>query len=164
VEIRIKYGKDNVGADRYFEDYIPGTVEQFGAVSVDEGDIVAFGNQFDPQPFHIDAKAAADSEFGSLIASGWHTASLTMGMLARHYFSSASSLGSPGVTELRWLQPVYPGSRLFVRVTVIEARRSRSKPDRGIVESFVQTLNQNHEVVLDLKAANFIRCRQVSAS
>jgi hypothetical protein len=91
----------------------------------------------DPQPFHIDPKAAQHTMFGELIASGWHTASLMMRLMVDHYLSRNASLGSPGVDELRWLKPVRPGDALSVRVTILETKRSRSKPDRGIVRSFV---------------------------
>jgi acyl dehydratase len=146
--------------DRYFEDYLPGSVFEYGTAQVSEDEIIAFGKQFDPQPFHTDPKEAADGPFGGLIASGWHTAALMMRLFATYYLSQASSVGSPGVDELRWLHPVRPGDRLTIRVSVLQAKRSSSKPDRGVVHSLIEVLNQDRTVVLSLKAMNLIRSRQ----
>jgi acyl dehydratase len=144
--------------DRWFEDYTPGLRVEFGAVRVEEEEVVAFARRYDPQPFHVDAGAAAAGPYGGLIASGWHTGSLMMRLLVEHYLSPAS-LGSPGLDELRWLRPVRPGDTLSVRVTVLEARRSQSKPDRGLVKSALEVLNQRREVVMSVKATNFILCK-----
>jgi acyl dehydratase len=143
--------------DRYFEDYIPGAVFEFGSIFVEEAEIISFAKRYDPQSFHTDPGVAAKSMYGSLIASGWHSASLMMRLLVDHYLSHVASLGSPGVDELRWLKPVRPGDRLSLRVTITETRRSSSKPDRGIVHSFCETINQNGEVVMTMKALNFMR-------
>lgn len=151
-----------VAETRYFEDYIAGMTHEFGSILVEEEEVIAFARRFDPQPFHMDPDAAQESAFGGLIASGWHTASLMMRLYAGHYLSPVSSLASPGVDELRWLKPVRPGDLLSVRVTVLETTRSRSKPDRGIVRSFIEVLNQQQEVVLSMKAINFILCRPKS--
>ena len=147
--------------DRYFEDYLPGSVFEYGTATVSEGDIIDFGRRFDPQPFHT-TPAAARGPFGGLIASGWHTASLVMRLFVDHYLSRVASLGSPGVDELRWTRPVRPGDSLRIRVSILDARRSRSKPDRGIVWTLVEVLNQNQEVVMSLKAMNLLRCRVAS--
>jgi acyl dehydratase len=144
---------------RWFEDYRDGLVLEFGAVHVDEAEVVEFARRYDPQPFHVDAGAAAQGDFGGLIASGWHTGSLMMRLLVDHYLAPASSLGSPGIDELRWLAPVRPGDTLSVRVTVIEVRRSQSKPDRGLVRSLIEVLNQRRDVVMRMKALNLVRCR-----
>ena len=146
-------------SQRYFEDYPPRTVIEGGAVVVTESDIVEFARRYDPQTMHTDPEAAAHGHFGGLIASGWHTAALMMRLFAAHFLSPASSLASPGIDELRWLKPVRPGDVLSLRVTVTEARRSRSKPDQGIVRSLVEVLNQNGEVVMSLKPISLIRCR-----
>ena len=145
--------------DRYFEDYIPGSVFEFGTVAVSEADIIDFGRRFDPQFFHTNPAAAARGPFGGLIASGWHTGSLAMRLFVDHYLSTVASLGSPGVDELRWTRPVRPGDLLRIRVAVLEARRSRSKPDRGIVRTLIEVLNQDGEVVMSLTAMNLLRCR-----
>jgi acyl dehydratase len=145
--------------DRYFEDYVPGSVHEFGRITVDEESIDAFGKQFDPQLFHTDPDGAKSTIYGGLIASGWHTASLMMRECVRYYLPRAASLGSPGVDELRWFLPVRPGDRLTVRMTVLETSRSRSKPDRGIVVSLFEVLNQDRKVVMSAKGVNFISCR-----
>ncbi len=146
---------------RYFEDYIPGGVYEFGSISVEEAEIISFSKRFDPQPFHTDPEAAEKSMYAGLIASGWHTAALMMRLVVDHYLSHVASLGSPGVDELRWLQPVRPGDTLSLRVTVTEARRSRSKPDRGILHSYCETLNQHGQVVMTMKAINLLACRTI---
>ena len=145
--------------DRWFEDYVPGAVHEFGAMAVDEDEVLAFGRRFDPQVFHTDPEAAKRTEYGGLIASGWHTAALMMRMYSDHYLSHVATLVSPGVDEVRWLLPVRPGDVLSIRVTVLEARRSRSKPDRGLVRSGVEVLNQRREAVMTMTGLNFIRCR-----
>jgi acyl dehydratase len=145
--------------DRYFEDYVPGSVHEFGMITVDEDGIVAFGKQFDPQIFHTDPEGAKSTIYGGLIASGWHTASLMMRECVRYYLPGAASLGSPGVDELHWNLPVRPDDVLSVRVTILEATRSRSKPDRGIVESLFEVLDQKRDVAMSVKGVNFILCR-----
>jgi acyl dehydratase len=145
--------------DRYFEDYEPGSVHEFGRITIDEESIVAFGKQFDPQLFHTDPEGAKSTIYKGLIASGWHTASLMMRECVRYYLPRAASLGSPGVDELRWNLPVRPGDELTVRVTILQATRSRSKPDRGIVESLFEVLNQDGRVAMSAKGVNFILCR-----
>lgn len=147
--------------ERYFEDYVEGATYSFGSVPVDEAEVVDFARRYDPQFFHIDAEAAKGGLYGGLIASGWHTASMMMSQFAVHYLSDVSSLGSPGLTELRWIAPVRPGDVLSVRVTTTGTRRSASKPDRGIVQSHVEVLNQDDKVVMDFNATNFIACRDV---
>jgi acyl dehydratase len=146
---------------RFFEDYIPGAVYEFGSISVEEAEIISFAKRFDPQPFHTDPEAAAISMYGGLIASGWHSASLMMRLFVDYYLSHVASLGSPGVDELRWLHPVRPGDTLSIRVTVTETRRSRSKPDRGVLHSFCEALNQHRQVVMTMKAINLLACRGV---
>ena len=146
-------------ADRHFEDFVPGQVSEFGPIAIDAADIVAFARRYDPQPVHIDPHAAMVGPFGGLIASGWHTASLVMRILVEHYLARGAALASPGVDELRWLQPVRPGDVLRVRVTVLEARRSRSKPDRGLVRTRIEALNQDDAVVMSMIAMNLFLCR-----
>ena len=140
---------------RWFEDYEPGSIYEFGSIAVSEAEVLEFGRRFDPQVFHTDPEAAEKTEYGGLIASGWHTAALMMRMYSDHYLPKPSTLVSPGVDELRWLLPVRPGDALSLRVTVLEARPSRTKPDRGIVRSAVEVLNQRGEVAMTATAINF---------
>ena len=135
---------------RYFEDYVPGTAYEFGAITACEAEIIGFARQFDPQSFHIDPEKAKTSRFGGIVASGWHTVSLAMRLYVDHYLSHVASLASPGVDELRWPNPVRPGDTLRIRVTILEARPSRSKPDRGVVRARIEALNQNDEQVLSM--------------
>jgi acyl dehydratase len=150
--------------DRYFEDYVPGAVHELGSITVDEAEMIAFARRFDPQPFHTEPDAAKESVFGGLIASGWYTASLTMRVLVDHFISHVASLGSPGVDELRWLQPVRPGDILLVRVTLLETQRSRSKPDQGFIRGLTEVVNQREEVVMTMKSGGFFRCRAAPGS
>jgi acyl dehydratase len=145
---------------RHFEDYVAGSVHEFGPIAVEQDEVIAFAQRFDPQAFHTDPELAKSTIFGGLIASGWHTAGLMMRLFADHYLSKVASLASPGVDELRWHIPVRPGDELSICVTVLETKRSRSKPDRGIVHSFIEVLNQNREVVMSMKAVNLLLCRQ----
>jgi acyl dehydratase len=146
---------------RYFEDYQPGAVFEYGRITVTQAEVIEFAQRFDPQAFHVDPEAAAHGPFGGLIASGWHTAGLMMRLLTDHFLSRVASLGSPGVDELRWTRPVRPGDSLRIRVSILEARRSRSKPDRGVVRTEIEVLNQHGEVVMSLKALNILRCREM---
>ena len=148
---------------RYYEDYVVGAAVDCGTIEVNEAEVLQFGQRFDPQPFHSDASAAATSPFGSVIASGWHTGSLMMRLFVQHYISSVASLGSPGAAELSWPRPVRPGDVLRVRVSVLEARRSRSKPDRGLVWSWIEVFNQRDEIVMTMKVLNVLACRNPEA-
>jgi acyl dehydratase len=145
--------------DRYFEDYVPGAVYEYGYVTVSEAEIISFARQFDPQPIHVDPGFAASGPFGGLIASGWHTTAIGMRMIVDHYLSRVASIASPGIDELRWPAPLRPGDSVRMRATILEARRSRSKPDRGLVRTHGELINQNGETVLTLTAMNLIRAR-----
>ena len=149
--------------DRYLEDYVPGSVHQFGPIVVEQDEMLAFARRFDPQDFHTDPQAAANTVFGGLIASGWHTCALMMRLYADNYLTKVGSLASPGVDELRWVRPVRPGDQLTLRVTVVEAVPSRSKPERGILHSLIEMVNQGGEVVLSMKAVNMV-ARRLPAS
>jgi acyl dehydratase len=148
--------------DRYFEDYVPGLTAEYGTVTVDADEIVAFARRYDPQDLHTDPVRAAEGPFHGLIASGWQTAGLMMRLYVEHYLSSVASLASPGMDEVRWLAPVRPGDALSIRVTVRDARRSRSKPDRGLVHTFIEVKNQHGTVVMSMLAMNLLRCRHAA--
>jgi acyl dehydratase len=150
---------DASGLDQCFEDYVPGSVHTFGTMPVTEEEIIEFARRYDPQVFHTDPVAARKTAYGGLVASGWHTAAMAMRLIVDHYLSSVAGAGSPGVDELRWLKPVRPGDTLSARVTVLEARRSESKPDRGVVRSLVEVLNQDMAVVMSFKGVNILLCR-----
>jgi acyl dehydratase len=144
---------------RYFQDFTPGTVFEAGSVTVSESEIVEFATRYDPQPFHIDAEAARASIYGGLIASGWHTAALMMRLVVDGILADTAALGSPGVDELRWLLPVRPGDTLSVRMTVVEARASRSKPDRGLIRARFEVTNQDGALAMSQLALMFVLCR-----
>ena len=147
-------------AERYFEDFTVGEIVELGSVQISPTEIIAFAEQFDPQPLHVDPARAEESVFGGLIASGWHTAGLYMRLFAEGVLNRVPSFGSPGIDQLRWLRPVRPGDTLRARFTVLEARPSRSRPDRGIVRSRGEMINQHGEVAMSLEATNFIGRRQ----
>jgi len=153
---------DLASEDRHFEDYVPGSVFEYGEVTVSEAEIIEFARRFDPQAMHVDPSAAARGRFDGLIASGWHTAAMVMRLLVDNFLPGRASLASPGIDELRWLRPVRPGDVLHIRVSVLEATRSRSKPDRGIVRTLVEVLNQDAVVVMSMKPMNIIACRSGS--
>ena len=148
---------------RYFEDYESGRVYGFGSISVSEAEIIEFASRYDPQYFHIDPAKAAASEFGGIIASGFHTVSLAMRLFVDHYISRVASLASPGVDEIRWPKPLRPGDTLRIRVSILEARISRSKPDRGIVRARVEAINQRDELVLSMTVVSILGRRPHSA-
>ena len=146
--------------DRYFEDYRPAAVYEYGYLTVTEAEILEFARRFDPQPIHIDPGFAAAGPFGGLIASGWHTASMMMRLFTDHYLSRVASLASPGIDELRWPAPVRPGDQLRLRTTIVEARASRSKPDRGLVRTRGELINSGDRIVLSLVAMNLLGRRE----
>jgi acyl dehydratase len=135
----------------YWDDFREGEVREFGKTVVRREDIVRFASEFDPQRFHVDEAAAAKTMFGGLIASGWHTASMAMRMICDAYLLRSSSLGSPGIEQLKWLKPVRPGDTLHMRLTVLESRPMQSRPDVGLVKSRHEVLNQHGEVVMQME-------------
>jgi acyl dehydratase len=149
--------------DRYFEDYRVGEQVEFGSYRMTEEQIVAFARDFDPQPFHVDKDAARQSVYGGLVASGWHTACAMMRMMVDHFISPKTSMGSPGMEEIRWLKPVRPGDTLRVRVTVLSTKRSTSKPDRGVIDQRVEVINQHGDVVMASRGIGMYRCRTRTA-
>jgi acyl dehydratase len=135
-------------ASRYFEDFVPGSSAELGAIHVTQDEIIDFARRYDPQPFHVDPEAARHTPYGGLIASGWHTCALMMRAVVDHFVDGQTSLGSPGLGPIRWMLPVRPGDVLRIRATVIEARRSSSKPDRGTVTFEMDVVNQDDAVVM----------------
>jgi len=143
----------------YFEDFEAGKTIEVGSRTVSEEEIIDFATRFDPQPFHVDKAAAAQSMYGGIIASGWHTCAMMMRMMVDGFVKDAASLGSPGVDEIRWLKPVRAGDTLTVTTTVLETRLSASKPDRGVVVTMWQAVNQHGEPVATVKGMGMFRRR-----
>jgi acyl dehydratase len=133
---------------RYFENFPIGLSEVYGPVAVSRDDIVTFAREYDAQPFHTDEEAAKDTFVGTLIASGWHTCALNMRLIADGFLLDATSMGSPGVEEAKWLRPVHPGDALRTRMTVKGLRPSRSRPELGLVDFLFEVINQRDEAVL----------------
>jgi len=143
----------------YWEDFPVGTVRETGGMTLTQEAIVDFARQFDPQPFHVDAAAAAESVFGGIIASGWHTCSLAMRMMCDDYLLDTASHGSPGVDSIKWLKPVRPGDTLHLSMVVLEARVLESKPTVGLVRNRWQMFNQKNECVMDMEGYGMFRRR-----
>jgi acyl dehydratase len=148
--------------DRWFEDYTQGFVAEYGSVTVSEADIIEFASRFDPQSMHVDPDLAAESRFGGLIGSGWHTVTIVSRMYVDHYLSHVAAIASPGIDEIRWPAPVRPGDVLRLRTTTVEARRSRSKPDRGLVRTQMEGVKDSGTVVMSLTAMNLVALRDPS--
>jgi acyl dehydratase len=143
----------------FFEDLTPGAVSTYGGMRVDRDDMVAFAREFDPQPFHVDEAAARDTFVGRLIASGWYTGALQMRMLCDAWLLDSSSMGGPGLDELKWIQPVVAGNTLSVRQTILDAKPSRSRPEMGLVRFRLETLNESGEVVMEQVHTGMFRRR-----
>jgi len=144
---------------RYFEDFSVGEATDVGSVTVSEEEIIDFASRYDPQPFHVDRQAAIASPYGGLIASGWHTTALFMGMFVRAILLDSASLGSPGVEEIRWTAPVRPGDTLSARSTVTDARPSSKDPRRGTIFTINEVFNQDGTLVMTLRARGFFARR-----
>ena len=144
----------------WWEDIEPGATARFGSKRVERDEVIAFAEQFDPQPFHLSDQAAADTYFGRLSASGWHTCAMTMRMLVDHMAEHGQAgLGSPGVESLRWLKPVHPGDSLTVETTVLDKRASVRRPEMGSYRSELTVFNQNGEAVLTFTSTGLVRRR-----
>lgn len=144
----------------YFEDLEIGKETEFGSYEVTREEVIEFARKYDPQPFHLSDEAAAKTYFGRLSASGWHTCAMTMGVIARRVVGEEQAgLGSPGIDELRWLKPVYPGDTLHVRGRIIDKIPSRSKPDIGSFRTETTVTNQDGVPVLRFTSIVLIRRR-----
>ncbi len=144
--------------ERFFEDYKVGATYVCGSFSLSEDEIIAFASQYDPQMMHVDRELAASGPFGEVIASGWHTVARAMRLLVDNFLPH-NGLAAPGIDELRWPRPVHPGDTLTLHATIEQARRSRTKPDRGLVHTLLEVVNQHGEVVLSMKPMNLVRVR-----
>ena len=145
---------------QYLEDLEVGRKSAFGCYQVTREEVLEFARKYDPQPFHLSDEAAAQTHFGRLAASGWHTCAMTMAMIVenieRH---QQAGLGSPGVDELRWLRPVFPGDTLRCEAEIVEVTPSRSKPDIGSFRSRCTVFNQDDQPVLSFISIVLIRRR-----
>lgn len=149
---------------QYFEDLEVGKTARFGSYDVTREEVIDFASKYDPQPFHLDDEAAAKTHFGRLSASGWHTCAMTMSMLVANLKENRQAgLGSPGMDNLRWLKPVYPGDTLRCETTILEKRRSKSRPEMGLFKSHLQVFNQNNEPVMEMTSNGLIEVRDPSA-
>jgi len=135
----------------WWEDFTVGERSDMGAHTFAEEEILAFGRQFDPQPFHTDPRAAEGSVFGGLIASGWHTCAVGMRLMVESYVSRTVSLGSPGIDNVRWLKPVRAGDTLRYWRIVLESRASASRPGVGLVKHRWEAVNQAGDLVLTME-------------
>ena len=145
---------------QYFEDIEVGAIARFGDYPVTREEVIAFAGKYDPQPFHLSDEAAAATHFGRLSASGWHTCAMTMAMLVAHLEANEqAALGSPGIDELRWRTPVYPGDRLRCETEVLEKRRSASRPEMGIYKSRMTVFNQDDVAVMTFVSNGLIETR-----
>lgn len=149
----------------FYEDLEIGMTRDFGRYEVTREEVVEFASKYDPQPFHLDDDVAAQTHFGRLSASGWHTCSMTMRMMVDNMMNEKSAgLGSPGVDHLRWIKPVYPGDTLRCETEIIEKRRSASRPEMGIFKSRIRTFNQHDQMVLEMVSNALMRTRDPAGS
>jgi acyl dehydratase len=145
---------------QYFEDIEIGRKMSFGRYEVTREEVIDFARKYDPQPFHLDDAVAAKTHFGRLSASGWHTGAMTMSMLVENMkVNPSAGLGSPGIDELRWRKPVFPGDVLRVETEVLSKRQSTTKPEMGFFKSTVTVFNQHDDVVMTLISNGIIATR-----
>ena len=147
----------------YFEDFSPGWTAEYGPRRVTREEMIGFAAQFDPQPMHLDEEAARHTMLGGLAASGWHTCSVMMKMIADGVLLDSASMGAPGIEEVKWLKPVRPGDSLTVRGSVLSTRASLSKPDRGFVSFFWEVFNDRGEKVMTLACPQMLLRRNAGA-
>jgi acyl dehydratase len=147
----------------YFEDFAPGQMTEIPGPTVSREEIVEFASRYDPQPFHVDEEKAQRSIYHGIIASGWLTVSLCMRMICDAYLLEAASMGSSGVDQVRWLIPVRPGDTLSMRMTVLETKTSRTRPEMGIVRHRWDVFNQNQELVMEMTGIGLYRRRNPAA-
>ena len=148
---------------QYFEDIAVGTRSSFGRYEVTREEVMEFARKYDPQPFHLDDEAAAKTHFGRLSASGWHTCAMAMAMLVENLKTNRQAgLGSPGVDELRWVKPVYPGDTLRCETEILAKRQSESRPEMGFFKSKLTVFNQNDEIVMTMVSNGIVATRSGS--
>jgi acyl dehydratase len=149
----------------YYEDLEIGVPQRYGTYKVTREEVIEFASKYDPQPFHLDDEAAKATYFGRLSASGWHTGSMAMRMVADQFKETGQmGLGSPGIDELRWLKPVYPGDTLSIESVLTAKRRSKSKPHMGLIWGETAVLNQDGETVMTYKSMGLVQTRDPNGS
>jgi acyl dehydratase len=144
----------------HWEDFQPGAVAVYGPRLVTREEILAFAAEFDPQPMHLDEAAASATLLGGLGASGWHSCCLLMRMIADGFILDSSSMGGPGVEEVRWLKPLRPGTRIRIRSTVLESRASNSRPQMGLVKFLFEVVDDLDTTLTTLKTTIMFGRRQ----
>ena len=149
----------------YFEDLTVGDEVTYGTYEVTRDEVIEFARKYDPQPFHLSDEEAAKTHFGRIAASGWHTCAMTMAVIARYVVAHEhQGLGAPGIDELRWRKPVYPGDTLTVKATIVDKTPSRSKPEIGSFRSDTVVGNQHGEPVLTFTSIVLMRRRPGDAA
>ncbi|HVV62453.1 MAG TPA: MaoC family dehydratase [Pseudolabrys sp.] len=148
----------------YWEDFKPGAVAEYGPRRVTREEIVAFASEFDPQPMHLDENAARATLLGGLGGSGWHMCCLMMRMLCDGYLLNSSSMGAPGVDEVRWLAPLRPDTQVRVRTTVLESRASKSRPEMGLAKMQFELLDEAGACLMTMTSTQLLGRRQPGAA
>ena len=143
----------------YWEDIVVGEVRDIGTITPTREEIITFASQFDPQPFHLDEEAAKSSVFGGLCASGWHTCAMAMRLMVTNFLQYSASLGSPGLENIKWLKPVFPGDTLRLQTTCLQSRPMGKRPDVGLVLNRWEMFNQHGQQVLQLEGWSMFRRR-----
>jgi acyl dehydratase len=147
----------------YWEDFAVGQVRDLGTITPTREEIIAFAQQFDPQPFHLDDEAAKASVFGALSTSGWHTCAMAMRLMVTNFLCETSSLGSPGLENIKWLKPVYPGDTLRLQSTMLETKPMSKRPDVGMTRNLWEMFNQHGDKVLHMDGWGMFRRRTPAA-
>jgi acyl dehydratase len=146
----------------HWEDFVVGSVAEYGPRLVTREEIIAFAAEFDPQPMHMDEDFARSTMLGGLAASGWHTCAIGMRMIADGFMAGAASIGSPGIDEVRWHKPVRPGDRLTLRRTILETRPLKSRPEWGLVRFRFELFDQSGELVMTQENVNLFGRRSTA--
>jgi acyl dehydratase len=147
----------------HWEDFKSGAVTVYGPRRVTREEIVAFAAEFDPQPMHLDEAAASATMLGGLGASGWHICCLLMRMIADGFILDSTSMGSPGIEEVRWLKPLRPGTNIRVRTTVLDTRASGSRPEMGLTKFLMEVLDDADAIITSLTTTLMFRRREPGA-
>ena len=145
----------------FWEDFQVNKKINLGTYKFTKNEIIKFGKKFDPQYFHIDPELSIKSEYKGLIASGWHTCSAIMNLMCNKFLNNTNTLGSPGLSNLKWLYPVRPGDKITGYWIVTEKRESKSKQNLGIIKLNISGINQNKVIVLSMEPIVFIYKKQL---